>query len=250
MAAAAGPAPRRARAGGRRFAARRMAVGAEGTLSLMEVGGSLLERVAVGNPLSLVLAASAFALSLGYLFQLGYRRHVGSEQKVGAGGRRRGGAVGRGGGAGGLRHPPAEAGEREGEGEGRGGGGAGRPPFRARAGRQRCARLWPALPGERRGTGGKIQVCGSRLWRARGLPGRLPRDGFRRERCTGSSLRPAGWCHVKQRRLGVVEAKAVPRAASSGQLKRRLPCTYETCCYREAHAFGGLFNKSSALPCF
>ncbi|KAM3679322.1 lanosterol 14-alpha demethylase [Ammospiza nelsoni] len=58
-----------------------MAAGAEKMLNLMEVGGSLLERVAVGNPLSLVLAASAFALSLGYLFQLGYRRHLGSEQK-------------------------------------------------------------------------------------------------------------------------------------------------------------------------
>lgn len=53
----------------------------------MEVGGSLLERVAVGNALSLVLAVSAFALSLGYLLQLGYRRHVGSDQKVGAAGR-------------------------------------------------------------------------------------------------------------------------------------------------------------------
>ncbi|KAM6101409.1 lanosterol 14-alpha demethylase [Theristicus caerulescens] len=50
-------------------------------LSLMEVGGSLLERVALGNPVSLVLAASAFALSLGCLFQLGYRRHVGSDQR-------------------------------------------------------------------------------------------------------------------------------------------------------------------------
>lgn len=55
-------------------------------LSLMEVGGSLLERVAVGNPISLLLAASAFALSLGYLFQLGYRRHVGSDRRVGTGG--------------------------------------------------------------------------------------------------------------------------------------------------------------------
>lgn len=63
-----------------------MAAGAEKMLNLMEVGGSLLERVAVGNPLSLVLAASAFALSLGYLFQLSYRRHLGSEQKVGAAG--------------------------------------------------------------------------------------------------------------------------------------------------------------------
>uniref|UniRef100_A0A669QPX8 Lanosterol 14-alpha demethylase n=1 Tax=Phasianus colchicus TaxID=9054 RepID=A0A669QPX8_PHACC len=50
----------------------------EAMLSLLEVGGSLLERAAVGNPLSLLLAASAFALSLGYLFQLGYRRHVGA----------------------------------------------------------------------------------------------------------------------------------------------------------------------------
>lgn len=63
-----------------------MAAGAEKMLNLMEVGGSLLERVAVGNPLSLVLAASAFALSLGYLFQLGYRRHLGSDQKVSAAG--------------------------------------------------------------------------------------------------------------------------------------------------------------------
>ena len=54
-------------------------------LSLLEVGGSLLERAAVGNPLSLLLAASAFALSLGYLFQLGYRRHVGADRTVGAG---------------------------------------------------------------------------------------------------------------------------------------------------------------------
>lgn len=54
-------------------------------LSLLEVGGSLLERAAVGNPLSLLLAASAFALSLGYLFQLGYRRHVGAGRTVGAG---------------------------------------------------------------------------------------------------------------------------------------------------------------------
>lgn len=61
-----------------------MAAGAEKMLNLMEVGGSLLERVAVGNPLSLVLAASAFALSLGYLFQLGYRRHLGSHKKVSA----------------------------------------------------------------------------------------------------------------------------------------------------------------------
>lgn len=66
-----------------------MAAGGAGgaaALSLMEVGGSLLERVATGNPLSLVLAASAFALSLGYLWQLGYRRHAGSDQRVGAGG--------------------------------------------------------------------------------------------------------------------------------------------------------------------
>ncbi|XP_050189709.1 lanosterol 14-alpha demethylase [Myiozetetes cayanensis] len=58
-----------------------MAAVGEEMLSLMEVGRSLLERVAVGNPLSLVLAASAFALSLGYLFQLGYRRHLGADQK-------------------------------------------------------------------------------------------------------------------------------------------------------------------------
>lgn len=57
----------------------------EAMLSLLEVGGSLLERAAVGNPLSLLLAASAFALSLGYLFQLGYRRHVGAGRTVGAG---------------------------------------------------------------------------------------------------------------------------------------------------------------------
>lgn len=57
----------------------------EAMLSLLEVGGSLLERAAVGNPLSLLLAASAFALSLGYLFQLGYRRHVGADRTVGAG---------------------------------------------------------------------------------------------------------------------------------------------------------------------
>lgn len=78
-----------------------MAASAEKMLNLMEVGGSLLERVAVGNPLSLVLAASAFALSLGYLFQLGYRRHLGSDQKVSAAG----GGAGRG--PGGLRRCPA-----------------------------------------------------------------------------------------------------------------------------------------------
>lgn len=69
-----------------------MAAGAEKMLNLMEVGGSLLERVAVGNPLSLVLAASAFVLSLGYLFQLSYRRHLDSKQQVSA---RRAGTCGR-----------------------------------------------------------------------------------------------------------------------------------------------------------
>ncbi|KAL7976550.1 hypothetical protein Chor_008499 [Crotalus horridus] len=43
-------------------------------LSWFEAGGSLLERIAAGSPLSLLLAASAFALSLGYLFQLGTRQ--------------------------------------------------------------------------------------------------------------------------------------------------------------------------------
>ncbi|XP_037746653.1 lanosterol 14-alpha demethylase [Chelonia mydas] len=43
-------------------------------LSLLEVGGFVLERVATGSPLSLVLVASAFVLSLGYLLRLGSRR--------------------------------------------------------------------------------------------------------------------------------------------------------------------------------
>ncbi|KAG8138895.1 putative Lanosterol 14-alpha demethylase-like protein [Naja naja] len=42
--------------------------------SWFEAGGSVVERVAAGSPLSLLLAASAFALSLGYLFQLGTRQ--------------------------------------------------------------------------------------------------------------------------------------------------------------------------------
>ncbi|XP_007430653.1 lanosterol 14-alpha demethylase [Python bivittatus] len=51
--------------------------------SWFEAGGSLLERVAAGSPLSLLLAASAFALSLGYLLQLGSRqqRQSGSSRK-------------------------------------------------------------------------------------------------------------------------------------------------------------------------
>ncbi|XP_003222149.1 lanosterol 14-alpha demethylase [Anolis carolinensis] len=40
-------------------------------LTLLEMGGSLLEKVAFGGPISFLLAASAFALSLGYLLQLG-----------------------------------------------------------------------------------------------------------------------------------------------------------------------------------
>ncbi|XP_020640832.3 lanosterol 14-alpha demethylase isoform X1 [Pogona vitticeps] len=52
-------------------------------LSVLEVGGSLLERVAAGSPFSLLLAASAFALSLGYLLQVGarHRQRASSGQK-------------------------------------------------------------------------------------------------------------------------------------------------------------------------
>lgn len=88
-------------------------------LSLLEVGGSLLERVAVGNPLSLALAASAFVLSLGYLLQLGYRRHVGSEQRV-----RAGGGPGKVVGAGGERARCRQGGLRGLPGDGCGGGAA------------------------------------------------------------------------------------------------------------------------------
>lgn len=47
-------------------------------MALLEAGGSLLEKVAGGggggsSPFSLLLAASALALSVGYLFQLGSR---------------------------------------------------------------------------------------------------------------------------------------------------------------------------------
>ncbi|XP_053215301.1 lanosterol 14-alpha demethylase [Podarcis raffonei] len=42
--------------------------------SLLEAGYSLLEKAAAGSPLSLLLAASAFALGLGYLLQLGSRQ--------------------------------------------------------------------------------------------------------------------------------------------------------------------------------
>uniref|UniRef100_A0A8C8VNI6 Lanosterol 14-alpha demethylase n=1 Tax=Pelusios castaneus TaxID=367368 RepID=A0A8C8VNI6_9SAUR len=42
-------------------------------LSLLEVGGPLLERAAAGSPLSMALAVFAFVLSLGYLLQRGSR---------------------------------------------------------------------------------------------------------------------------------------------------------------------------------
>uniref|UniRef100_A0A8D2LP03 Lanosterol 14-alpha demethylase n=1 Tax=Varanus komodoensis TaxID=61221 RepID=A0A8D2LP03_VARKO len=50
-------------------------------LSLLQVGGSLLEKVAASGPLSLLLAASALALSLGYLLQIGSRHRRLSNQK-------------------------------------------------------------------------------------------------------------------------------------------------------------------------
>lgn len=162
------PPPTGAARGERWRAAGRSPVGAEAMLSLMEVGGSLLERVAVGNPLSLVLAASAFALSLGYLFQLGYRRHVGSDQRVGA----EGGAVPQatGGGAGGRRWAGAGQPSSRGgvvtagrtQGRGRGSGGAGSAPVRLRTDGRTSDALAPGQPfvGSAEKWGCKIQACG------------------------------------------------------------------------------------------
>lgn len=59
-------------------------------LSLLEVGGFVLERVATGSPLSLVLVASAFVLSLGYLLRLGSRRRPQPGEGVGPGAEERG----------------------------------------------------------------------------------------------------------------------------------------------------------------
>lgn len=198
-----------------------MAAGAEGTLGLMEVGGSLLERVAVGNPLSLVLAASAFALSLGYLFQLGYRRHVGSDQRVGAGepqaGERRWSGQG-------TRGPPPPSHGRGGHRGAAAGEGARRSRAASlqgaggRTGERRCAGLRTAPPRERGEVGGKSLGSEERSQR-------LPRDGSWRERGSGWSLRPAGW---HQGLLRFAQARGVPGAVPSVQLKRRLPGTAET----------------------
>lgn len=143
-----------------------MAAGAEKMLNLMEVGGSLLERVAVGNPLSLVLAASAFALSLGYLFQLSYRRHLGSEQKVGAAGGGPGRGPGRAGGRGlgepgGVTAGPGP-GRASGQPSERGGSGAGAPE----GGRHLCS-----SPGRSLGQGWPPSPQRALRSRGRGAPG-------------------------------------------------------------------------------
>lgn len=54
-------------------------------LSLLEVGGFVLERVATGSSFSLVLVASACVLSLGYLLRLGSRRQPWPGEGVGRG---------------------------------------------------------------------------------------------------------------------------------------------------------------------